>query len=143
MADGTTPDRALAEAHMRAFDPGAWEERVRRVFGRTAGQILAIEAQTHKNDPEKHARRLDNIVAHWDEIAAIMREELPDYDALYGAMAATGMPLTPADIGIPTRDVVDAFVCARDIRDKYLTCSLLWDMGLTETYARFLQTICE
>ncbi len=143
VADGTKPDRAKAEAHMKNFDPAAWEARVKRVFGKTAGQILEIEARTHKNDPEKHARRLDNIIAHWDEIEAIIREELPDYDALYKVMAAAGMPLTPADIGIPVQDAVDAFVCARDVRDKYLTASLLWDMGLTEEYAAFVREINE
>ena len=140
LADGTRPDRAKAEAHMAAFDPAAWEARVKRVFGKTAGQILQIEAQTGKNDPAKHARRLENILAHWNEILAIIGEELPDYRYLYETMAATGMPLTPADIGIPTDDVVDAFVCARDVRDKYLTCSLLWDMGLTDAYAAFLRS---
>ena len=82
---------------------------------------------------------MDNITAHWADILAIIREELPDYDWLYGVMAATGMPLTPADIDIPTGDVVNAFIGARDIRDKYLSCSLLWDMGLTEEYAAFLE----
>ena len=141
LADGTRPDRAVAEAHMRAFDEARWEAQVRRIFGKTADQILAIEAKTHKNDPEKHAKRLDNIIAHWDEILRIIREELPDYDRLYNAMAATGMPLTPADIGIPTEDVVNAFLGARDIRDKYLSCSMLWDMGLTEEYAEYLRTV--
>ena len=139
LADGTRPDRATAEAHMRAFDPAAWEAQVRRIFGKTADQILAIEEKAHKNDPEKHAKRLDNIIAHWDEILQIIHEELPDYDALRATMAATGMPLTPADIDVPVRDVVDAFLGARDLRDKYLTCSLLWDMGLTEEYAEFLR----
>ena len=141
LADGTRPDRAVAEAHMRAFDEARWEAQVRRIFGKTADQILAIEARTHKNDPARHARRLDNIIAHWDEILRIIREELPDYDRLYNAMAATGMPLTPADIGIPTEDVVNAFLGARDIRDKYLSCSMLWDMGLTEEYAEYLRTL--
>ena len=54
-------------------------------------------------------------------------------------MAATGMPMTPADIGVPVDDVVDAFLGARDIRDKYLSCSMLWDMGLTEEYAAFFR----
>jgi glycerol-1-phosphate dehydrogenase [NAD(P)+] len=139
LSDGTRPDRQKAEAHMRAFDRAQWEAQVRRIFGKTADEIIAIEDSVHKNDPTRHARRLDNIIAHWDEILAIIREELPDYDALHDAMAATGMPLTPADIGIPTVDVVNAFVGARDIRDKYLSCSLLWDMGLTEEYAKFLE----
>ena len=139
LSDGTRPDRQKAEAHMRAFDRVEWEAQVRRIFGKTADEIIAIEDSVHKNDPARHAKRLDNIIAHWDEILAIIREELPDYGALHDAMAATGMPLTPADIGIPTVDVVNAFVGARDIRDKYLSCSLLWDMGLTEEYARFLE----
>ena len=126
---------------MSAFDPAKWEAQVRRIFGKTADQILAIEAKTRKNDPAKHAARLDNIIAHWDEILQIIREELPDYDYLYGTMAATGMPMTPADIDISTEDVVNAFLGARDIRDKYLSCSMLWDMGLTEEYAQFLRTL--
>ena len=143
LADGTVPDRARAEAHMRAFDRDEWEARVRRVFGKTAGQILEIEEKTRKNDPERHAERLDRIIGHWDEITAIIREELPGYEAIRRVMADAGMPLTPADLGISTQDAVDAFVCARDIRDKYLTASLLWDMGLTEEYAAFVKGICE
>ena len=139
LSDGTKPDRQRAEAHMLAFDRAEWETQVRRIFGKTAAEIIAIEDRAHKNDPARHAKRLDNIIAHWDDILAVIREELPDYNALYRAMAATGMPLTPADIDIPTQDVVNAFVGARDIRDKYLSCSLLWDMGLTEEYARFLE----
>ena len=36
---------------------------------------------------------------------------------------------------------MNAFVGARDIRDKYLSCSLLWDLGLTEAYAKYLETL--
>ena len=54
-------------------------------------------------------------------------------------MAATGMPLTPADIDISVDDAVDAFLGARDIRDKYLSCSLLWDLGLTDEFAAFVR----
>ena len=134
-----TPDRERAEAHMRAFDRAEWEAQVRRIFGKTAEQIIAIEDRTHKNDPARHARRLDNIIAHWDEILQIIREELPDARWLRDAMAATGMPMTPSDIGVPEKDVIDAFVGARDIRDKYLSCSLIWDLGLTDDFVRLLE----
>ena len=127
---------------MRDFSYDRWEAQVRRVFGRTADQIIAIEGKVHKNDPARHAKRLDNIIAHWDEILEIIRQELPDYDWLRNAMAATGMPLTPADIDVPVDDVVNAFIGARDIRDKYLSCSLLWDLGETDEYAAFLREHC-
>ena len=136
-----TPDRARAEAHMRAFDRAKWEAQVRRIFGKTADQIIAIEDRTHKNDPARHAKRLDNIIAHWDEIVEIARQELPDAKWLNDAMAATGMPMTPADLGISQEDVVNAFVGARDIRDKYLCCSLIWDLGLTDEFVEYIKTL--
>ena len=49
-----TPDRAKAEAHMAAFDRAAWEEQIRRIFGRAAGEIIAIEDKTKKNSPESN-----------------------------------------------------------------------------------------
>lgn len=135
------PDRAVAEAHMKAFSPEAWEAQIRRIFGKTAGQIIEIEAKCGKNDPAKHARRLDNILANWDQILQIIHEELPDYDYLHGVMAATGMPMTPADINVPVQDVVDAFLGSRDIRDKYLSCSFLWDLGLTDEFADYVREV--
>ena len=45
-------------------------------------------------------------------------------------MRDLGMPMVPADIGISAQDTQDAFIASRDIRDKYLTSSLLWDMGV-------------
>ena len=137
------PSREKAEEHMRAFDPAAWEKEVHRIFGKTAGEILGIEAKTHKNDPSKHAQRLDKIIENWDEILRIIDEELPDYDTLYNLMAATGMPMKPSEIGVPMQDVVDAFIGARDVRDKYLSCSLIWDLGLTEEFAEYLKEVAE
>ena len=49
------------------------------------------------------------------------------------------MPMSPKDIDVSVEDTVNAFVGARDIRDKYLSCSLLWDLGLTEEYAEYLK----
>lgn len=135
------PDRKRAEDHMKAFDPQQWEAQVRRIFGKTAGQIIEIEAKSGKNDPAKHAVRLNNILNNWDKIIEIIHEELPDYDYLYDTMAKTGMPMTPAEINVPLQDVVDAFVGARDIRDKYLSCSFLWDLGLTDEFAEYIRTL--
>lgn len=133
------PDRAKAEAHMAAFDYDTWEKQVRRIFGKTADEIIRIEEKVHKNDPERHAKRLDNLIAHWGEILKIIDEELPKYDELYALLEATGMPMNPKDIDVSVEDTVNAFVGSRDIRDKYLSCSLLWDLGLTEEYAEYLK----
>lgn len=137
------PDRSKAEAHMKAFEPQEWEMQVKRIFGKTSDEILNIENKTHKNDPQKHAQRSDRIIENWDKILEIINEELPDYESLYKLMAATGMPMKPSEIDVPMADVIDAFVGARDIRDKYLSCSLLWDLGLTDEFAEYLREVAE
>lgn len=130
-----TPDREKAEAFLKNFDEKAWEANVERVFGKTAPEIYAIEKKAGKNSPEKHKARMEAILAHWDEIHQTMMEELPDYDRIYEAMKVTGMPMEPADIGIGAQDVHDAFVCSRDMRDRYLMSSMLWDIGELEDFA--------
>ncbi|HHX21518.1 MAG TPA: sn-glycerol-1-phosphate dehydrogenase, partial [Clostridiales bacterium] len=60
----------------------------------------------------------------------IMQEELPDADELLALSKAVGMPTTPQQLGISLEDVHNAFLASRDIRDKYLTSSVLWDLGL-------------
>ena len=114
------------------FDPEAWEAMVRRIFGNTAPQILAIEDKVKKNNPENHKKRFDVIEARWPEILKIIEEEMPDTEAIDRLMRELGMPRVPKDLGISEQDAKDAYTGAREIRDKYQSCSLLWDMGLTD-----------
>jgi hypothetical protein len=55
-------------------------------------------------------------------------------------MRQTGMPLFPADLNLNAKQVSDAFVCARDIRDKFLSCSMIWDLGLMDEFASWLES---
>jgi len=126
-----TPDRARVDAFMASFDRASWEAMVRRIFGNTAPQILAIEENARKNDPVNHKKRFDAIEKHWPEILKIIEEELPETAKIDKLMRDLGMPRVPADLGISEADAKDAFTGAREIRDKYLSCSMLWDMGLT------------
>ena len=90
----------------------------------------AIEEKVGKNRPETQQRHLQRIVEHWDEIRQIIREELPSRESVYQLMASCGMPLTPKDLRLTAKDTIDALKGSREIRDKYLTSSLLWDLGL-------------
>ena len=137
------PDRAKAEAWMNAYDRETWEKQIHRIFGKTAGEIIAIEDKTKKNDPEKHAKRLEKLIENWDEILKIIDEELLVYEELHSLLASTGMPMTPGDIDVSIEDTVDAFIGSRDIRDKYLSCSFLWDLGLTNEFAEYLKEVAE
>ena len=53
-------------------------------------------------------------------------------------MEINGLPMKPEDISLSRQDVVDAFVCSRDIRDKYLSGSMLWDLGELDDFAKRL-----
>ena len=53
------------------------------------------------------------------------------------------MPLMPQDIGLSVDDAIDAFICSRDIRNKYLTSSLIWDIGYMDEFALWLRSELE
>ena len=130
-----TPDRESAEKAMEAFDPAAWEERVRRIFGKAAQKLIDTEKSVwHKNEPSEHKKRMDILLANWDTVMKIADEELPPTDEIIALMEKQGMPIRPADIDESEQDTYDAFVASRDIRDKYLTSSMLWDIGLLEDF---------
>ena len=137
------PDRAKAEAHMKAFSEKEWESEVYRIFGKTAPEVLEVEKKAHKNDPAGHAERLERILGNWDEIVRAMDEELPDYEKLRAQMEALGAPVKPSDLGISLQDTLDAFMGSRDIRAKYLTSTLLWDLGEIEEYREILKAEAE
>ena len=124
------PDRAHAEAMMRAFSQEQWRKEMQRIFGKAAQAIIeGEETRYHKNDPQRHAEHWRMIAEHWEDFLRIMDEELPDAEALRAQMKRLGMPMTPEDIGVSRQDVEDAWIGSREIRDKYLCSSLVWDLG--------------
>lgn len=129
------PDRATADAAFAKFSNDAWEAQVRAIFGETAQELIDAEHTSHhKNSAEKHEARLSALLAHWPEIERIIAEELPPAGSLEAQFARIGMPMTPASIGITPADVQAAYFGSRDIRDKYITSSMLFDLGIMDTF---------
>ena len=108
---------------------------MQEIFGTIAPSVLEIEAKTGKNRPETQQAHLRVITEHWQEIQEIIREELPPRSQVYALMKRARMPLFPADLGLTPEDTRSALLGSREIRDKYLTSSLLWDLGLLEETA--------
>ncbi len=132
---GMTPDEQAVQRAIETFDPAAWEAEMRRVFGPTAQALIDKEyTQWHKNDPKGRMERFMRIRDHWDEILAIMEEELPDTEEILALMRSLRLPTTPRQIGETKQTALDAFHHSRDIRDKYLTSSMLWDMGILDGF---------
>ncbi len=123
-------DVAKAENAMKSFSREKWEATMAEIFGPITPSILAIEEKVGKNRPETQQRHLKRIVDNWDEIRRIIKEELPPRDQIYALMSRCGMPLTPKDLNLTREDTLQALKGSREIRDKYLTSSLLWDLGL-------------
>ncbi|HML47250.1 MAG TPA: iron-containing alcohol dehydrogenase, partial [Clostridia bacterium] len=124
-----TPDagRALSA---RAQAVQTYASDVQAWFGSAAPQILALEARERKNDAQRHAHRLERILLHWPELLTILEEELAPVRDCASLMRRLGMPMTPSDLSITPDNVRNALLGAREIRDKYLWVSLLWDLGL-------------
>ncbi|MCQ2454471.1 MAG: sn-glycerol-1-phosphate dehydrogenase [Clostridia bacterium] len=128
------PSREIAEKFINDFCDEEWQKMIRRIFGKAAETVIMQEHnQFHKNDKTRHAARLTKILENWDEILKIIDEELPDREAIAAIMKGLEMPMTPEDINISWEDTCDAFIGSRDIRDKYLSSSMLWDMGVLYT----------
>lgn len=124
-----TPDREKALAFVKDHNDEAWFAKIREYIG-SASVAMAKDALTSERyDREKHAQRLDNIIEHWDEILKVIDEELPSAQSLKELLDAIGAPCKAADIEIPEKETALTFRVTRDIRDKYILSSLVWDMG--------------
>lgn len=126
------PDKEKAVAYAERFNYNAWEQILRDYLGKSAESMIALEEIEGKYDPSDHKVRLDIILSHWDQILAIVKEELPTYHKLRAQMAALGMPLTLEDMKIPQQNFSTIFKCTKDIRDKYVLSRLLWDLGILD-----------
>ncbi len=132
------PSRDVAKDFIDHFDEPSWEANLQRIFGKAGDTIIQTAKQEGKNDPTLHQQRLDRLIDHWDDLLRIIDEELPSDEQLASLMQRVGMPMHPMDIGINHQDTVDAFIASREIRNKYLTSSMLWDLGLLDEMAKTL-----
>ncbi len=131
------PDAETFEAACAAWDTDAWKKDMRRVFGGTAdGLIEKEETAWHNNDAAQRRMRFEKIRENWPQLKKIMEEELPKTEEISSLMQKLHMPMLAKELGWQDGDVQDAFRLSRNARDKYLTSSLLWDMGALEDMAR-------
>ncbi|HHT07457.1 MAG TPA: sn-glycerol-1-phosphate dehydrogenase [Clostridiales bacterium] len=128
-----TPSQKQAEHFIQSFDENTWTQMLDDIFGDTAKRIQQAAIKEGKNDPARHAQRLENTLKHWAEIIKIAQEELPSLTELENIMRVMDMPMSPQDIGFSTEDTQNALLGSREIRDKYLTSSLLRDLGVLYT----------
>lgn len=126
------PDRERALAYAQSFCYEAWSESLREFLGKSADTMIALEEKEQKYSVEKHERRLEIILEHWDELRQIMEEELPSSGELEQLWKAIGGPVTIEEIGQEEALLAMTFKATKDIRDKYVLSRLAWDLGVID-----------
>jgi glycerol dehydrogenase-like iron-containing ADH family enzyme len=81
-----------------------------------------------------HAARLEKILGNWDEIRRIAGE-LPASAELREFFVSIGHPVSGKEFGLTENELREAFLMAKDIRDKYVIGRMLWDFGILEEFA--------
>lgn len=124
--------REKAMAAINAFDEAEWERKVRKIFGKTGDAVINLESSLKKNDKKRHHKRVERTLENWQTIEEMIHRDLPSSESIVGILNEIGAPILPSDIGIDEELVRDAFTGSREIRDKYILTSLLWDFGLMD-----------
>ena len=127
-----TPDRAKALAYVNDFSFDDWCATLRGIVGKGAEAMIAQEAKEGKYHKEKHAKRLEVILANWEKILQIIAEELPSSEELVRLMDTIEAPKTFDEVGIDSTDLPLYFKATKDIRDKYVLSRLVWDLGIID-----------
>lgn len=123
-----TPNPEKALAAVRAWNNDKWNAYLTEKLGEGAHAIIKGEEKERKYDAAKHEARLKRILAHWNDILSILAT-LPKAAELEGFMKRIGHPTAPREFGLSDEAWNEAFLMAKDIRDKYVLGRLLWDLG--------------
>ena len=122
------PDKEKALAAVSAYDNEKWNAYLREKLGHGAESIIAGEEKERKYDKAKHAVRLEKIISEWNTLSDMVKQ-LPKADDLEAFMKDIGHPTEPEELGLTETQWGEAFLMAKDIRDKYVLGRLLWDLG--------------
>lgn len=125
------PNREKALAYAANFPFEDWCARLRMLVGSGAETMIELEKMEGKYDKDKHAGRLEVILANWDKILQIIEQELPSAAMLEKLLDKLNAPKSIRDIGIEETMMPAILGATRDIRDKYVLSRLLWDLGIS------------
>ncbi|MBO5842453.1 MAG: hypothetical protein J6R46_05595 [Clostridia bacterium] len=130
-----TPDRDKGQACAQGFDREAWFAELRAFLGNGAEDMIALEFKEQKYSVEKHAARLQTIADKWEELTAIMREEIPSAAFIASLLDKIGCPQTVEAWGLSREILPMTFKATKDIRDKYVLSRLAFDLGILDELA--------
>lgn len=103
-----------------AFDRVAYEENIRRVYGKVADEVLAL--QNKMGWYEQKAARMQRYREHWDEIRALLADA-PSSARMLELTEQIGLSYKAYTDLYGEKKLKDAHFYAKDLKDRY---SVLW-----------------
>ena len=129
------PDPTKGLTFARGFDREAWFAELEDFLGKGARAMIEQDERERKYDPDKHAARLAVILDRWEELTAIMAEEIPPAAEIEALLTRIGCPLCPEAWGGSSERLPTVFKATKDIRDKYVLSRLAFDLGILDDFA--------
>ena len=128
------PDRERVLAVVRNFSLDDWNRQLLDFIGPGAEAMIEGESREHKYSPEKHEARFAVIEKNWDLIMDTLRT-LPSPDEIKALMESIGFPTSASIIDYNENEIKKTFTMTKDIRDKYVSTRLFWDLGILDEIA--------
>ena len=127
-----TPDKERALAFAEQFSYEDWSGKLKELLGHGADAMIELERKEGKYDKTRHARTLESIIEHWEDILTVIREEIPPLSELEALYDKVGLPKSMKEIGLDEQLLPMSFKASKDIRDKYVLSRLCHDLGVTD-----------
>lgn len=127
----TKPDFAAAKAAAAAYDPAAWENTMREIYGEAADGVIDMEKKAHKNDTEGRLVRLDTIEKNWDAICEQLKN-LPSAEYVKELLEGLGVPADPTLIDVDHDTLKNTMMYCKEVRPRYTLFQLMWDLDILD-----------
>lgn len=123
-----------AEKSAAVFDRSRWDDLMRNLYRNAVGGVLELEDKIGKNNPAQVIQRLESVKERRAEISATM-VKLPLADTVIDLLKEVHAPVYPNQIGVSDKEVFNAVIAAKELRNRYGLLQMLYDFGLLKSYA--------
>lgn len=123
-------------AKKKKFDQDGWLAKIRACYGEAADGIIKLEEKCQKNDVDARNKRLAVMKEKWPLIQKTIKESLPKTEEMEQLFLSLDAPVNPEQIGLSLELVEDGILIAKEVRDRYTLLQMLWDLDLSEDYAK-------
>lgn len=125
------------------FDKEAWEQEINRVYKSAAPSVIALENKENKNAVDNRRSRMEQLLAHEDEIRSIIAA-LPKAEEVKELLANLDGAVYPSQIEVTDDRVIDGILYAKELRNRTGLLQVLFDLGLSKKYGeRALKEFCK